>query len=57
VVDFAVKEKRRQERKGIPYNQVWCVFDRDEHSKIHEAFDRAKAHGIEIVFSNPCFEL
>lgn len=57
VVDFAVKEKRRQERKGIPYNQVWCVFDRDEHSKIHEAFDRAKAHGIEIAFSNPCFEL
>jgi RloB-like protein len=35
----------------------WVMFDRDEHSEIPEAFARAKKHDIEVVFSNPSFDL
>jgi hypothetical protein len=36
---------------------VWCVFDIDEHPLIPEAKDQARANGIELAISNPCFEL
>ena len=39
------------------YNAVWCVFDRDDHKKIDQARKQAKDNGINIAFSNPCFEL
>lgn len=37
--------------------EVWAVFDRDEHLKISEAFQKAKVNNINIAYSNPCFEL
>jgi hypothetical protein len=37
--------------------EVWCVFDIDEHPLIPEAKDQARANGIEMAISNPCFEL
>lgn len=39
------------------YDQVWCVFDRDDHPNIAEAKQKAKAHELKIAFSNPSFEL
>jgi hypothetical protein len=39
------------------YEEVWCVFDIDAHPLIPEAKDQAKANGIEMAISNPCFEL
>ncbi|HUT56108.1 MAG TPA: RloB family protein [bacterium] len=45
----------RDHKEG--YDSIWCVFDRDEHKKVPEAFDQAKAHGFNVAFSNPCFEL
>jgi len=39
------------------YQEVWCVFDVDEHPLIPEAKDQAMANGIELAISNPCFEL
>lgn len=33
------------------------MFDIDEHPLIPEAKDQAKANGIELAISNPCFEL
>ena len=39
------------------YEEVWCVFDIDEHPLIAEAKDQARANGIELAISNPCFEL
>ena len=57
VVDYAAKEMRRARRDGIPFERTWCVFDRDEHGEIPAALDRAKALGICVALSNPCFEL
>jgi hypothetical protein len=39
------------------YEEVWCVFDIDDHRLIPEAKDQARANGIELAISNPCFEL
>jgi hypothetical protein len=52
----------RQEAKihgEPPYNQVWCVFDRDQFPKqqFNTAFSLAKRHNIHIVYSNEAFEL
>jgi hypothetical protein len=38
-------------------DEVWCVFDVDEHPKLAEARDQANANGIQLAVSNPCFEL
>jgi hypothetical protein len=37
--------------------EIWAVFDRDEHPKVSEALEQAKANDIKIAFSNPCFEI
>ena len=43
------------------FHEVWCVFDRDETSispeRFNEAIERAKRTGINVAYSNPCFEL
>lgn len=37
--------------------EVWVVFDRDEHPHWSSAIDRARALGVGLAISNPCFEL
>jgi hypothetical protein len=51
LVDRAVSANR------AGFDQVWCVFDVDEHPYIREASQKAKANGVRIALSNPCFEL
>jgi len=53
----ADREARRQRDQNLGYDEVWCVFDVDEHRKLLEAIDQAKANRISIALSNPCFEL
>lgn len=57
VVSYAKEERLNDAQEGVYYDKVYCVFDRDEHTKIHEAFDMARANKIEIAFSNPNFEM
>ena len=53
------KAKRRELKQttGIDYDQVWCVFDCDDHNNINAAMNKAKANNVSIAFSNPCFEI
>jgi hypothetical protein len=60
LVDLAVSEKRRAERQsrsGRPFDEVWCVFDVDEHPRLQEAETKARANGVHLAVSNPCIEL
>lgn len=62
LVERAVEAKRietREEKRGRgrPHNQIWCVFDRDEHPNFAQAIDLANRHGIKLAISNPCIEL
>lgn len=64
LVEVAVermKESRRQARRekddSYLYDDIWCVFDVDDHPNLAEALDQASANGIQVAASNPCFEL
>lgn len=39
------------------FDEVWCVFDIDEHPLVPEAKQQARDNGIQLAISNPCFEL
>lgn len=47
-------------RKSIPYDKVFCVFDRDTHSTFNDALQKINTFKPENIFiaitSTPCFE-
>lgn len=62
MVEHAVAAKKRDERdakrgRGKPYDEIWCVFDVDEHPNIAVAQAMAEQNGISLAVSNPCIEL
>lgn len=64
VVETAVRmskearlEARRSGDDGLAYDEVWCVFDVDQHPNLQEALNEARTHDVNVALSNPCFEL
>lgn len=54
----AAEERARAERdENLAFDEVWCVYDVDDHPKLNDARQLAAAHGIDLAISNPCFEL
>jgi hypothetical protein len=47
----------RERDQNLVYDEVWCVFDVDEHARLDEARRTADASGVRLAISNPCFEL
>ena len=56
LVRKAKEMRQREKRQGDPYDQVYCVFDRDEHPLFDQASDQAMQSRLELVRSWPCFE-
>jgi len=48
---------KRERDENLRYEEVWIAFDVDEHPKVAETLDMAKANGIQVAMSNPCIEL
>ena len=46
--------RRRADRD---FDEIWCVFDTDEHENLPHAVEDAGQNGIDVAVSNPCFEL
>ncbi len=61
LVRRAAKAKRQNERatsrRGRAHDEVWCIFDVDDHPQLAEALLLAREHGIFLAISNPCIEL
>lgn len=64
VVQTAIEERRKAETKARSehdenhlWDEVWAVFDVDDHPNVAEAKQLATANGIYLAVSNPCFEL
>ncbi len=57
LVDCARKHVRTGPRRHPEFDEIWCVFDTDEHKKLAQAIEEAKQSGIEVAVSNPCIEL
>jgi hypothetical protein len=57
-IDAKKKNERAQKRGGgRSHDEVWCVFDVDEHHDLKQAATLAREHGIHVAISNPCIEL
>ncbi|HOC93295.1 MAG TPA: RloB family protein [bacterium] len=59
IVEHAKKEfnKLAKGKLEIKKEDVWCVFDRDDHPSFDEAVKMAVDNGFGAAASNPCFEL
>jgi hypothetical protein len=53
----AARTARREADEYLSFDEVWCVYDIDNHPRLHEARQQATANGIALAESNPCFEL
>lgn len=42
---------------NLRYEEVWCVFDFDQHPRVPDARQMAKDNGLRLAMSNACFEL
>lgn len=38
-------------------DQIWVVFDCDDHDHVKTSIHNAHTNGIRVAYSNPCFEL
>lgn len=56
-----VADKIRRGRDRVNHfektDEVWAIFDRDEHPHYEEAKQACSGKKIGLAFSNPCFEL
>lgn len=53
----AAKEAKQQRDSFLAFDEVWCVFDRDEHERFFDAIKMATDNGFKLAVSNPCIEL
>jgi RloB-like protein len=42
--------------KGRDYDQVWCVFDKDDFSQFDDEIVWAERNGLKVAYSNQAFE-
>ena len=60
IVNFAKTCYQDQRGKGDPFDQVYCVFDKDDHSTYKNALaalSKARPKGVYITINSvPCFE-
>ena len=56
--DFQQANRRsRRGSRGIDFDEIWCIFDVDQHPNVAQAINEAQQSGICVAVSNPCFEL
>jgi len=53
--DAANSKLKEVNKSGQPDDQVWLVFDCDEHPKVYEVL--SADNDIVVGYSNPCFEV
>lgn len=62
VANSAIEKKkdinRQSKRSSYSKNdEVWALFDKDGHPLVWESITRCGQHGVQVGFSNPCFEV
>ena len=55
--DNAEDQARGHSDENMPDDEVWCVFDVDDHARIGDARQMARDNGLDLAVSNPCIEL
>lgn len=59
LVQRAREELKANKRapKDDRFDEIWCVFDRDDHPNLRQAIGEARDSGVRLAYSNSCFEL
>jgi hypothetical protein len=59
LVKEAISQKEKAEKIGKPYNQIWCVFDKDSFTDndFNSVIILAENKKIRVAYSNQSFEL
>ena len=52
-----MRRRRRSRRSDQDFDEIWCVFDIDQHPNVSTAIHNARQSGVEVAVSNPCIEL
>lgn len=47
---------KAQEDKDTPYDEVWCVFDKDDYTDFNQAIQAAEKEEFKVAYSNQGFE-
>ena len=55
--DKNVADAKRADDENIIFEQIWCVFDVDDHPNLNQAIDKAQANKLRLAISNEAFEL
>lgn len=58
LVNRAIEIVKTKKQRGKKYNQVWCVFDKDDFLdyNFNEAIRKAEVNNMKVAFSNQAFE-
>lgn len=52
------KSLKRQSKNSFEgRDEVWAVFDRDDHDHYYDAAESCRNNGVSVANSNPCFEV
>ncbi len=59
LVQEAIRRSGEAKRAKAPYDQVWCVFDRDDWpvQMFSQAIELVRNKGLRVAYSNEAFEL
>ena len=57
VKTYRANQRDFRRRKTAYLDQVWAVFDRDEHHEYEACIQQCEQIGLQLAYSNPCFEL
>ncbi|MBL7792782.1 MAG: RloB domain-containing protein, partial [Saprospiraceae bacterium] len=57
VVKEAINRAQKANDDGNAYEQVWVVFDHDNHANRRKAYEMATSEGFNIAFSAIAFEI
>ena len=52
-----IRDQRRRKQADRDFDEIWCIFDTDEHKNLPHALNDAIQSRINVAVSNPCFEL
>ncbi|WP_328813588.1 RloB family protein [Rhodococcus sp. NBC_00297] len=56
-LDVSTRTAKRTRDPNSRIDEIWCVFDVDEHLYLKESRQRAEDKGIKTAVSNPCLEV
>lgn len=57
LVALARNYRKRQDKNNPEFDEIWCIFDVDQHPNLESVIQEARGSNINIAISNPCFEI